>query len=144
MSTNYYARQVQVLVEIDKLEQRIVEELISFSKKTSKELDDVLLGAFKNMRDNVKDIHIGQYSNGWRFLFNHNDWKYFDSRDTLIEWLNTVEIKSEYGDIISAKDFMDMVNNCEDKKQALNYNLHNQKAFIHKDGLRFSLITDFC
>ena len=85
MSTNYYARQVQVLVEIDKLEQRIVEELISFSKKTSKELDDVLLGAFKNMRDNVKDIHIGKCSNGWRFLFNHNDWKYFDSRDTLIE-----------------------------------------------------------
>lgn len=33
MSTNYYAKQVQVLTEIDKLEQRIVEELISFSKK---------------------------------------------------------------------------------------------------------------
>ncbi len=149
MSLNYYAKQVQVLAEIDAKEQRVTDELRSLSKNTSIEntsieLDDVIFDYFKNMRDSVEDIHIGLYSNKWRFLFNHNDWKYFNSRDTLIEWLNTVEIQSEYGDVVSTKDFMSMVNNCEDGKQALNYILHNPKAYDHKDGLRFNIVTDFC
>jgi len=149
MSLNYYAKQVRVLAEIDAKEQSIVDELRSLSKNTSIELtsielDDVIFDYFKNMRDSVEDIHIGLFSNGWRFLFNHNDWKYFNSRDTLIEWLDTVEIQSEYGDVISTKDFMDMVNSCEDGKQALNYILHNPKAYEHRNGLRFSKVTDFC
>ena len=144
MSLNYYAKQIRVLAEIDAKEQSIVDELRSLSKNTSIELDDVISGYFKNMRDSVENIHIGLYSNEWRFLFNHNDWKYFNSRDTLIEWLDTVEIQSEYGDVVSTKNFMDMVNSCEDGKQALNYILHNPKAYEHRDGLRFNIVTDFC
>lgn len=144
MSLNYYAKQIRVLAEIDAKEQSIVDELRSLSKNTSIELDDVISGYFKNMRDSVEDIHIGLFSNGWRFLFNHNDWKYFNSRDTLIEWLDTVEIQSEYGDVVSTKNFMDMVNNCEDGKQAHNYMMHNPKAYEHRDGLRFNKVTDFC
>ena len=144
MSLNYYARQVQVLAEIDAKEQRILNELRAYHKNSSVELDDVISGYFKNMRDSVENIHIGLFSNGWRFLFNHNDWKYFNSRDTLIKWLDTVEIQSEYVDVVSTKDFMDMVNSCEDGRQALNYNIHNPKAYEHRDGLRFSKVTDFC
>ena len=144
MSLNYYAKQIRVLAEIDAKEQSIVDELRSLSKNTSIELDDVISGYFKNMRDSVEDIHIGLFSNGWRFLFNHNDWKYFNSRDTLIEWLDTVEIQSEYGDVVSTKNFMDMVNSCEDGRQALTYILHNPKAYEHRNGLRFNKVTDFC
>ena len=149
MSLNYYAKQIRVLAEIDAKEQRVTDELRSLSKNTSIEntsieLDDVIFDYFKNMRDSVENIHIGLYSNEWRFLFNHNDWKYFNSRDTLIEWLDTVEIQSEYGDVVSTKDFMDMVNSCEDGRQALNYILHNPKAYEHRNGLRFSKVTDFC
>ena len=144
MSLNYYARQVQVLAEIDAKEQRILNELRAYHKNSSVELDDVISGYFKNMRKEVKNIHIGLFTKGWRFLFNHNDWKYFNSRDTLIEWLDTVEIQSEYGDVVSTKDFMDMVNSCEDGRQALNYILHNPKAYEHRDGLRFNIVTDFC
>ena len=144
MSLNYYAKQVQVLAEIDAKEQRVTDELRSLSKNTSIELDDVISGYFKMLQKEIEDIHIGLFSKGWRFLFNHNDWKYFNSRDTLIEWLDTVEIQSEYGDVVSTKNFMDMVNSCEDGRQALTYILHNPKAYEHRDGLRFNTVTDFC
>ena len=144
MSLNYYAKQIRVLAEIDAKEQSIVDELRAYHKNSSIELDDVISGYFKMLRKEIEDIHIGLFSKGWRFLFNHNDWKYFNSRDTLIEWLDTVEIQSEYGDVVSTKNFMDMVNSCEDGRQALTYILHNPKAYEHRNGLRFNKVTDFC
>lgn len=54
-------------------------------------------------------IHIGKRSAGWRFLFNHNDWKYYTTIEELKEFLKECEITTEYGTTESFEDFWENV-----------------------------------
>jgi hypothetical protein len=54
-------------------------------------------------------IHIGKRSGGWKFLFDHNNWKYYDyTKCSIIKFLKSCHIiRNEYGDILSIKKFWD-------------------------------------
>ena len=55
-------------------------------------------------------IHIGLSNNGWQFLFDHNDWKYFDKSKVAIEqFLSECNIVDEYGEKMDYLDFWNMV-----------------------------------
>lgn len=52
-------------------------------------------------------IHIGKRSGGWRFLFNHNNWKYYDySRESIDRFLRSCyQLKNEYDEILTVDQF---------------------------------------
>lgn len=59
-----------------------------------------------------KEIHIGKRSGGWKFLFNHQNGKYFDPQhqESLKAWLNDPHYKivDEYGDEFTFEEFWQM------------------------------------
>lgn len=110
-------------------------------------------------------VHVGKSSAGWQFLFNHNNWEYFDkSLESLEAFLMACDIEDEYGEPISYKDFWDMVDAkkhlIDGKEYYVNWDEHNKDyktgkpyprpSYIPNDygeeihfGLRFSTYTDF-
>lgn len=58
------------------------------------------------MEDENK-VHIGKRSGGWKFLFNHNNWKYYDyTEESINRFLESCyEIRNEYNEVISVQDF---------------------------------------
>lgn len=85
-------------------------------------------------------LHIGKSSTGWKFLFqgytgafepviiinNIEDWKEYLSKENIV-------ILDEYEEIISYKDFFDMV----EEKQS-NDNPNNFKNAVNRNGYRFT------
>ena len=60
----------------------------------------------------VKRIHIGKSSCGWKFLFNYNNFKYYEpTRDSINNFLSNEDIKivDEYGRDITLDKFWEMV-----------------------------------
>lgn len=110
-------------------------------------------------------IHIGKSSSGWQFLFNHNNWEYFQkSLESLEKFLDGADIEDEYRTPITTKEFWEMVNSKKDgidgKEYYTNWDKYNKDPFsdkirpkpsyIRKDydeeihfGLRFSISTEF-
>lgn len=61
-------------------------------------------------------IHIGKRSCGWKFLFNHNNWKYYGhTRESIDNFLRgCYEIRNEYGDIFTVDEFWEeFVDSCK-------------------------------
>lgn len=102
-------------------------------------------------------IHIGKSSIGWKFVFNHHDWVYFYSLESLKDFLSKCRIIDEYGRDISNEAFWKLV---ESKKDGINgyeyysnydkYNFGNKLDEMPTDvgdieffGLTFSTHTDF-
>lgn len=56
-------------------------------------------------------IHIGKSSCGWKFLFNHNNWKYYDyTKDSINKFLESCAgLVNEYNEVVTIKEFWDMV-----------------------------------
>lgn len=62
-------------------------------------------------------IHLGKSSGGWQFSFQYNGGKFYKNIPEMKKWLKGKEIKDEYDDIISYKDFWKMV---EEKQKEIN------------------------
>lgn len=125
MGTNYYAKIIPA--------QEILDYIAYDVKK------GFLEEAKDRLQDLTKRIHIGKSSGGWKFIFNHNDGIYYNmTRKSINNFLNREDISlhNEYGEIISVKEFWDIVDNREDDA------LVNKDA-IKSDGLYFCNITDF-
>ena len=62
---------------------------------------------YDSLRDLIpKDIHIGKRSGGWKFLFNANNFEYFDTtKKSLIEWLKSGQIIDEYNQEYTFEEF---------------------------------------
>ena len=62
---------------------------------------------YDSLRDLIpKDIHIGKRSGGWKFLFNANNFEYFDTtEESLIEWLKSGQIVDEYNQEYTFDEF---------------------------------------
>lgn len=89
-------------------------------------------------------IHIGKRSAGWRFLFNHNDWRYYKTIDDLIVFLNQCEITTEYGEILSFKDFWSDVTERQETQQSCIAKTNKLDWYITVAGYEFSTSTEFC
>lgn len=112
-------------------------------KKPTKELKNQIIGAVEDDKWDIvisltpKQIHIGKSSVGWQFIFDHQEWEYFDkSKESIKEFLSQCLITDEYGRDITNDDFWVMVANKEKYKADLVY---GQTI----DGLSFSNGIDF-
>lgn len=55
----------------------------------------------------VKPIHIGKRSLGWKFLWNANQFRYFEpNRKSIVKFLKSGVIKNEYGETFTYEQFM--------------------------------------
>jgi hypothetical protein len=104
MGTNYYA-----------IPQATDEDLESYIKLVKE----------RNFNELIKIIpqkfHIGKSSFGWKFLFNHNNWQYFNKNlKSMKSVLRKSIITDEYGYEVSSEDFWKIVKSQEggmDNKQ---------------------------
>lgn len=99
MGTNFYMKRIPTEDDIQMMSTLALE----------RKLDE--LQTFVNELN--KEIHIGKRSCGWKFLFNHQDGKYFDpkSQESLKAWLSDphYQIEDEYGGKLTFEEFWDMV-----------------------------------
>lgn len=136
MGTNIYAIQ----------KDKVAEWKSKFENSIKEAQDANLIGllpiieSYYNERIHQK-IHIGKRSAGWRFLFNHNDWRYYKTIDDLIVFLNQCEITTEYGEILSFKDFWSDVTERQETQQSKTNKLD---WYITVAGYEFSTSTEFC
>lgn len=120
MGTNYYA--IKKISELEK------EDIIKAIR------DDNYSVAIDLIPDK---IHVGKSSAGWAFLFDHNNWMYFDkNKESVNNFLSECKIFDEYGSQCNLNDFWKMVHNKSKLGKETQYG-----EII--DGLNFSFSTDF-
>jgi hypothetical protein len=79
-------------------------------------------------------IHIGKSSGGWKFIFNHNNWVFYETKEGLKSFLDTCDIIDEYGRPVSGAEFWSMVGDRDNNKS------HNE---ICRFGLEFCRSAEF-
>ena len=142
MGTNYYRipSEQEMLLKQKTLLDRIQNMNISFE---SINLDfrfiDInldRLNPWEEFSDGIK-IHIGKRSAGWDFLWNLNNKKYYKDKKSMLTFIKSGRIITEYGELIDTSSFIEMALNW---KGSENKNLQDDKYI---DGLRFSSHTNF-
>jgi len=125
MGTNYYA----IPKATDDLKIKIIEAVINNQMEQLKNLVPT-------------KIHLGKSSYGWPFLFNHNNWEYYETINDLSEFIDGCEITNEYGDEMGAKQFKELI---DQKQNTLDSKLASidPKHYVIKDGYLFSTHTEF-
>jgi hypothetical protein len=113
MGTNYYA--IPKVTDITKIEMKLCIDKEDFT----------------TLRDLIpKEIHIGKSSGGWKFLFNHNGWKYYKDLESLKEFLSLNKIFDEYDREIAFEEFWEMVESkqdgIDDKEYHENWDKYNK------------------
>lgn len=136
MGVNYYKKRNLTINEKEELIRAIREDrIVSFSYKECKNGYGRLINS-----DDLKEpleVHVGKKSWRYRFLFDHNRWKYFHDRKSLVEWLkNGGWLEDEEGSIVEVEDFMQDVSD----SQSLSPNSEVERYshnFERRDGLEF-------
>lgn len=113
--------------------------------------------------EEIEDIHIGKRSTGWKFLWDANDFKYFEpTKESLIEWLKSGQIIDEYGRKFTfdefwnecLKGFREGYDSTTYRRDYPNksywgssckefHGIPVQNGEFYIDNLRFSINTDF-
>lgn len=139
MGTNFY-----VYIEPDIQAEEYL-ELAQLAEKHDAEGIDMWLANRKSKFENAR-IHIGKSSGGWKFLFNHNNWKYYDySRKSINTFLESCDyIYDEYDRRITVEEFWALVDSKKDGFTGKSYSEYEVKQAEEKEkGLiedRFDLI----
>jgi hypothetical protein len=105
------------------------------------------------------NIHLGKRSHGWKFCWNfHND-KYYDDKETLLEFIRSGRVVDEYGEEQDVEEFITMALEWgEPNGMVVNEEYRRQQrlkgvgSFFDNpkyddrivDGLRVSTATEFC
>lgn len=154
MGTNYYA--------VKKLSNDKKKEMILLLENDKYDDFDKLYNS------EIKKIHLGKSSCGWKFLFNYNHFNFYQpTRESINEFLinNDITIYDEYGGKITVDKFWEMVDlksgGMDNKEyyskyeeqfpymmleENVPYYLTKYNAECHEfynDGLRFSTSCDF-
>lgn len=66
---------------------------------------------YYNKHAEENKIHLGKRSSGWKFIFNHNNWKYYDYTEKSIkEFLKSCDrIFDEYDNDYTVQKFVSMI-----------------------------------
>ena len=149
MSTNYY-----VVKKVNNDD--IINEVKNILWCTSSFNIGDALKQYANARFEDKKIHIGSFAGNFKFLFNHNDCKYYEkTRISLDKFIRENDLFDEYGCVIEPDVFwriVDSKKDCLDNRTyyttvGSEYNSHStQENNYHEeysDGLRFSTSTFF-
>ena len=104
-------------------------------------------------------IHLGKRSSGWKFCWNFHNNKYYDDKESLLEFIRAGRVVDEYGEEQDVEEFITMalewgqpnglVVNQEYRKSE---RMKGKGSFFDDpkyddkiiDGLRVSSATDFC
>lgn len=128
MGTNIYARKIPTQQDLQNI-------------------SEIILGGYlftaKQKINQFERIHVGKRSAGWRFLFNHNDWEYYNSIQELKDWTRTVQLETEYGELLTWEDFWEDVEACQ-QTQKPHSGTYDPRWYIVKEGYEFSTSTEFC
>lgn len=125
MSTNYYlVPKKNQQNEINEIVNAI-KTLISFAQKQHSPF------FLTNLNLVEAEIHLGQYANGWVFICDHNDWKYYKTVDEFKEFIKRGNIINEYGMTIHFDDFWKMAT---ETKGTIRGDLHNEIYFHETSG----------
>jgi len=105
------------------------------AKSKLRSIFNIIIGRWEKVETPTK-IHIGKQSGGWKFLWNSNDFKYYETKEDLFRFLKSNKIYSEYGDRLSYQEFINRISidtgyDCE------SYNLAHPKEpdFIREYSL---------
>ena len=148
MSTNYYA--------IRKIDSELETKLISLIKSGDVEAVRELL---------PERVHIGKKSAGWKYIFNHNDWRLFSkTRESINDYLSLCNLFDEYKEPITLEEFWKIAEPKSDECDAAEY-LDNWDKYSlnpltgkimpkpsytakdieeYHDNLLFSTVSEFC
>jgi hypothetical protein len=146
MGTNIYARPIKKIEEIETQAQNVRNEIRAYTRCSSIELDDMINEWEQMKKADLKPIHIGKRSAGWRFLFNHNDWKYYNTIEEMVKFLKECELVTEYGTVESFEDFWKDVAYRQGTCVPASTKSVGQSDlwYVIKDGYEFSTSTEFC
>ena len=122
MSTNFYARVIPTADE----KQELIDAINNDDAKLVEELSQALYGT-RDEYNRGKRIPLGQRACGWKFLWNPNVIQIWDSEACNYKWdyiypltkegitnfvsRDDVVITDEYGEVLSAEEFLDMAFN---------------------------------
>lgn len=90
-----------------------------------------------------EEIHIGKRSAGWKFLWNANNFEYFQpNKESLIKFLKSGDIYDEYGDHFTFDQFWNdeikFFINCEELYDIESYYKDNPREYYYTDNNRVS------
>lgn len=54
------------------------------------------------------NIHLGKRSHGWKFCWNFHNNKYYDDKETLLEYIRSGRVVDEYGEQMDVEEFITM------------------------------------
>ena len=127
MGTNIYARKIPTQQELQSISQIVLEGN---------------LFAAKQQLNQYAQIHIGKRSAGWKFLFNHNNWKYYGSIQELKDWTKTAQLETEYGQSLTWEEFWEDVEIRQQSQKS--HSINDPHWYIIEEDYEFSKSTDFC
>lgn len=101
-------------------------------------------------------VHLGKRSSGWKFCWNFHNNKYYNNRQTLIDYVLSGRVVNEYGEEIDPQEFLNMAFDwgepdgwVHDEKYEERQRLEGHRVWGPKyhdriiDGLRVSSSTEF-
>ena len=96
MGTNFYAQK--------RMTQEQRNKFCEYIENNEVLKADSFLEELKKM---TEKIHIGKRSSGWKFLWDCHNFEYFaPSKESLMEFLKSVEITNEYKEVFTFEEFI--------------------------------------
>lgn len=141
MGTNYY-----IIRKANREDKKKFHEMID--NEQYEELQNELY-----LFEKQNKIHVGKSSYGWKFLFDANNFQYYDKNEKSVwKWLkdNENDLYNEYGEKISFDEFKKMVESKQNGMDYMDYQIkYNEPdpylsiSDYYIGNLRFSSETDF-
>jgi hypothetical protein len=98
-------------------------------------------------------VHLGKRSSGWQFCWDHNNWKFYENPDEMIEFIKSGRVVDEYGEIWDTEEFIRMARNWTGKTHMEYYREQTAEGVrlfgpenykdIVMDGYHYANYTDF-
>jgi hypothetical protein len=101
-------------------------------------------------------IHLGKRSSGWKFIWNWNSNKFYNTKEELFKFIRDGRVVNEYGELMDTEEFIEMALEWneengwdietyykENPERRMSFT-SNEKHEEYIDGLRVSTSTDFC
>lgn len=123
MSTNFYARIIPTADE----KQELIDAINSDDFKLVEELTQKIYGSRTEYNGDGRNIHLGKRSCGWKFLWNPNVVRVWNSEECDYQWdyvypltkqgiidfvmRDDVIISDEYNEVLDPEEFLDMAFN---------------------------------
>ena len=166
MGTNYY--RIPTQEEMLKRQQTLIQQVTTMDMSTENlEREMKYISPTKDwewfspweMFINGTNIHLGKRSSGWKFCWNFHKDKYYQDKESLLEFIHSGRVVNEYGEELEVNEFIVMALNwgepdglVVDQEYRKEQRSKGMGSFFDDskyddriiDGLRVSSSDDFC